>query len=278
MVVLPDLGHGHPDSGWAAVLGRGEAKILRRGWGTRGRLRTLSGVAKSKGIRGVAEGQLGLLWVTGLDWTEAAPTGAALSYQLDELYNYTPDATHYEIYPYQKKVYQSPGAIYIKLLMTMSQVPNHISSCCTFMKRVPFLEVIPFFRSTLQKYLESCHMDEHKGRIIQTKQTFAYILSRQYSTTCVEATHRKVCKVKNLCASCPYLSLWSFMAPSRQALCIWILGIFNVLCIWPSFWQPKQIIPRWHLDKTLSYVIMLSETNVAPWCDNWMDGWLSLLF
>ena len=90
----------------------------------RGGRRTLSGVAKSKTIWGVAEWQQGSLWVTGLDLTETAPTGAAFSYQPADLHNYTPDAMLYEIYPYQEKVYQSPGVIYIRLLTTLSKVTN----------------------------------------------------------------------------------------------------------------------------------------------------------
>ena len=145
VVVLPDLGHGHPDSDWAPVFGRGEERILRRGWGTRGRPRTLSGVAKSKTIWGVAEWQQGSLWVTGLDWTETAPTGAPFSYQPADLHNYTPDATLYEIYPYQEKVYQSPGVIYIRLLTTLSKVTNPMTKkiLVALSRLLFFLEVIP---------------------------------------------------------------------------------------------------------------------------------------
>ena len=191
VVVLPDLGHGHPDSDWAPVFGRGEERILRRGWGTRGRPRTLSGVAKSKTIWGVAEWQQGSLWVTGLDLTEAALTGAPFSYQPADLHNYTPDATHYEIYPYQETVYQPPGAIYIRLLTTLSKVTNPQTKNIILVAISSLLfRSHPLSSHDILKGFKSCHMDEYKGRIIQTKHLHMHTLADQYSTTCVEATRR----------------------------------------------------------------------------------------
>ena len=120
---------------------RGEERILRRGWWARGRPRTLSGVAKSEGVWGVADWQRGLLWVTGLDWTEAALTGAAFSSQLADLHNYTQDATYYEIYPYQKKVSVTWGYLH-KASDNNSIEGYEYNSCCTIKRLVLFLEVI----------------------------------------------------------------------------------------------------------------------------------------
>ena len=83
---------------WIELLFLGEEeKKQRQGLGTRGRPRTLSGVAKSK--RGFLRGGKGhsvLLDWTGLMSPRLVPP---LSYQLPSLCNYTPDGTHYEMCP-----------------------------------------------------------------------------------------------------------------------------------------------------------------------------------